>query len=180
MFHANKYRQWLKHPGYEGPVAPFLPYIAAGATVVSTIQQASAQKQAAKTQRQIADVQSARERVQAAREARIKRAQILATTGNMGIGPESSGPAGSVSSIGSQTGSNIMYQNTMTSLGNQLSKANTSAANWQAIGGIAGSMTDWKDIFNSGNNMNILNGAKYKTDPFSQQSINLFQQERGF
>ena len=115
MFHASKFRGFLQHPGYNLPV-PILAAIQIASTVASfaaSKSQAKAQKQSIAAQQRISDAQSARERVQAVREARIRRAQILASTGNQGIAPTSSGPAGAVSSISSQLGSNIANINTI-------------------------------------------------------------------
>ena len=142
-------------------LTPVLPYLSAAAAIggfVSSQQQASAQKKSIEAQKKIADAQAARERIQAAREARIKRAQILASTGNQGIGAASSGPAGAVSSIGSQLGSNIANINTIQNFADKASKANQQAvdaqvtgAMFQTIGNISGGMTDWKAIFGGSN-----------------------------
>jgi hypothetical protein len=139
-------------------LAPFLPYIGAAAAVgsfISAQQSASAQKKSIAAQQRIADVNAQKERIQAAREARIRRAQILASSGNQGIGAESSGVSGSTSSIGSQLGANIGTINTIQNYAQQASKANQQAADaqamgamWQGIGNISGSMTDWTKIFN--------------------------------
>jgi hypothetical protein len=143
----------------QAPVAAFFAAnagaIAAGSALVgavSAINSASAQKKSISAQRKMADVSAARERVQAARQARIARASILAGAGNEGVG--GSGVAGATASIGSQLGSNAAFSNTMQTFGNQVSSANQKAANWQAvggafqaIGGIASSMTDWDSIF---------------------------------
>lgn len=157
MFHASKFRGFLQHPGYNIP-GPILAAIQVASTVASfaaSKSQAKAQKQSIAAQQRISDAQSARERVQAVREARIRRAQILASTGNQGIAPTSSGPAGAVSSISSQLGSNIANINTIQNFAQQASKANQQAvdakatgAMFQTIGGIAGGMTDWTKIFN--------------------------------
>lgn len=144
-------------------VAAVLPYITAAATIagfVSSQQQASAQKKSIAAQQKIADAQAARERIQAAREARIRRAQILATTGNQGIGAASSGPAGAISSIGSQLGANIANINTIQNFADKASRANQQAvdaqamgAMFQTVGNISGSFikpkapAGWQNIF---------------------------------
>lgn len=168
-------------------VATAITAVAAVGSYMSSRESAKAQKQSIAAQQRISDAQSARERVQAIREARIRRAQILASTGNQGIASTSSGPAGAVSSIGSQLGSNIANINTIQNFAQQASKANQQAvdakatgAMFQTIGGIAGSMTDWKSIFGNGANwMNVASGSKYGTNPFSQQSRMLANQEKG-
>ena len=136
-------------------------FVAAAVSIFSAVKQADAQKDAARAQRdsiaaqkKIADVNTARERVQAARQARVARASILASAGNEGMG--GSGVSGATSSIGSQYGGNIAHINTMQTFGAQASAANqravdaqSSAATWQSIGGLAGSVTSWKSIFGS-------------------------------
>lgn len=101
-----------------------------------------AQKQAQQAQSRAAQVAAQRERLQAMREARIKRAQILSSAGVLGVG--GSGVQGSVSSIGSQLGANIGYMNVQEGFAQQASQANiqaskamSSAATWQAIGGVS-------------------------------------------
>jgi hypothetical protein len=140
---------------FNGLHAPVVMAIAAVGSFISSQQAASAQKDSIAAQKKIADAQAAKERIQTAREARIRRAQILASTGNQGVGAASSGPAGAVSSIGSQLGSNIANINTIQNYAQQASKANQQAADaqamgamWQGIGNISGSMTDWTKIFN--------------------------------
>lgn len=154
MFGADKFRNFLKHPGYNEPMT-IIASIAAAGTVISSIQQSAAQKKSIEAQQKIADAQAARERIQAAREARIRRAQILASTGNQGIGAASSGPAGAVSSIGSQLGANIANINTIQNFAQQASKANQQAADASAMGAafqtafnVSSNMTDWTKIFN--------------------------------
>ena len=152
MIGANKYRSWLKHPGYNYVALPYLAAGSAAVGAVAAIQSSSAQKKSIAAQRKMADVSAARERVQAARQARIARASILAGAGNEGVG--GSGVAGSTASIGSQLGSNAAFSNTMQTFGDQVSAANQKAADWQAtgnmfqsIGGIASSMNNWDSIF---------------------------------
>lgn len=181
MIGSSKFRTWLKHPGFNELVSTFLATygssIAATTAVISSVKQADAQKDAAKAQREsiaaqkkIADVNTARERVQAARQARMARAAILASAGNEGMG--GSGVEGATSSISSQYGGNIANINTMQTFGAQASAANqravdaqSSAATWQAIGGLAGGITDWNSIFggtqsrdNTARNLRISDG----------------------
>lgn len=134
---------------YGGAIAGASAAVGAAAS----IQSASQQRKSIAAQKKIADVNTARERVQAARQARMARASVLASAGNEGIG--GSGVQGATSSIGSQYGSNIANINTMQTFGAQASAANQKAATasgmantFQAIGGIANSMTDWGKIFN--------------------------------
>lgn len=135
--------------------------VLAATSVVSAVMSADAAKDQARAQREsiasqqrIADVNTARERVQAARQMRIQRAQVLSAASNEGVG--GSGVSGATSSIGSQYGGNVAHMNTMQTFGAQASAANqraadagAKAAQWQAIGGLAGSMTSWNSIFGS-------------------------------
>jgi len=124
--------------------------IGAAATVYSGVQQSSAAKDQAAAQREAnnanqraASASAARERIQAVRQARMAMGKISNTGGGMGMGQESSGIAGSIASIGSQTGSNIANINVQEGFAEMASQANQRAADaqseimkWQAIGNI--------------------------------------------
>lgn len=130
-----------------------------------------AQKQAQQAQSRAAQVAAQRERLQAMREARIKRAQILSSAGVQGV--SGSGVQGSVSSIGSQLGANIGYMNVQEGFAQAASMANqqaanamSSAASWQAIGGLAGKAFDASGGFTTifgGNTTQKTNTSKIKT-----------------
>lgn len=116
--------------------------------------QAEAQKQSEQAKSRMAEVQAARERVSQVREERIRRAQVISSAGNQGLGAGTSGVAGSVSSIGSQAGANIGFINQQETFAGDASKANQNAADaagragvaaaegaqWQAIGAFGSSM----------------------------------------
>lgn len=112
---------------------------------------AQAQKEAEQAKARIAERENARARIEQAREARIRVASIQASTGASGIGAGTSGVAGSVSSIGSQAGSNIGFINQQETFAGQASAAmqrsadataragvaSAEGAQWQQIGGLA-------------------------------------------
>lgn len=128
-------------------------------------QQATAQKESLRAQQKMADVEAQRQRIQQVRESRIRRAQILASSGNTGLGVGTSGVSGSVSSVGSQAASNIgMINQTQTfaaeaSAANQRAadaasrgaRAQATAAQWQSIGGFSQSifkdLGGWNKVF---------------------------------
>lgn len=128
-------------------------------------QQATAQKESLSAQQKMADVEAQRQRIQQVRESRIRRAQILASSGNTGLGVGTSGVSGSISSVGSQAASNIgMINQTQTfaaeaSAANQRAadaasrgaQAQATAAQWQSIGGFSQSIFKdtggWNKIF---------------------------------
>jgi len=127
--------------------------IAAVTSVYSTMQQAKAQDRAAaaserqfKASEQKADVQNTRSVRQQIRQARLAQASmtnVAAQTGGVG----GSGLAGGMSSLGSQSASNIGYMS-------QIAQANTAygqagvesayaqadAATWGAIGSLSGTI----------------------------------------
>jgi hypothetical protein len=100
------------------------------------------QKEQAEQSNMLADVENRRNRVKAIREARIKRAQIVAQGESVGA-QLSSGVAGGVSSVASQLGSNIGFQNYQTGvskniagIGNQAIQSQNRGDLYQSIGGI--------------------------------------------
>lgn len=124
--------------------------IGAAATIYSGQQQAKAAKQQAAAQREataaqqkMAGAQAAKERLSQIREARMRAGAIASAAGSSGMGQASSGVAGSISSIGSQTASNIGSINVQEGFAEMASVANQRAADaqakqmkWQAIGNI--------------------------------------------
>ena len=95
-----------------------------------------------------------RARIAQVREARIRRAQVLSAAGNEGIGASSSGVVGATSSITSQEAGNIGFINQTQDFSQQITAANNtavdaqvSAAKWQAIGNITGSIFGAKGSF---------------------------------
>ena len=142
--------------------------VSAAATVYSSKKQAKAAKQAAAAQREAtqaqsrsASVQAARDRMSQIREARIRAGAIAGSAGAAGVGQASSGVAGSISSIGSQTGSNIGQINVTQGFAEIASTAlqrsadsQVEAQKWQMIGGIS------KSIFSD------LGGSKTIFDAF--------------
>lgn len=121
--------------------------VAAVSTYSSYTQQkkaAKSQKAAQEAQARGASVEAARSRISQIREARIRAGQIEAAAGTSGVGQASSGVAGSISSIGSQAGSNIGAINVQQGFAEAASanlqdaaNASLKAAGWQAIGSFA-------------------------------------------
>ena len=142
--------------------------VGAASTVYSANKQAKATKQAAAAQREAtqaqsrsASVQAARDRMKQIREARIRAGAIAGVAGSEGMGMGTSGVAGSIASIGSQTGSNIGQINVTQGFAETASNAlqrsadyQVEAQKWQMIGGIS------KSIFSD------LGGSKTIFDAF--------------
>lgn len=108
---------------------------------------ANEQRKAREAQQRAADVEAQRARVQQVREARIRRAQVLASAGNEGLGAGTAGVAGAVGSIGSQAASNIGNINVQQGFAQQASVATQRAADaelegmeWQQIGNVSQSI----------------------------------------
>ena len=130
------------------------PFAAVGSAVGGLMmgqRSAEAQKKAQAAQSQMNQLEAHKARVQAVREARIKRAQLLSES-TMGEG--TSGIAGGTSSIASQLGSNIGFQNVRQDIGTRISNANqesiNASANQQMFGtifSVANQATDWQKIF---------------------------------
>lgn len=160
------------------PVAIIGAVIGAGASVYAASKQSSAMKEQANAQRDAseaqsrsASVQAARERMKQIREARIRSGAISNTAGGAGMGQQSSGVAGSISSIGSQTGANIGAINVTQGFAESASSSLQAAADagvdaqkWQMISstasGISGSLFKqaggWDSIFGA----NTIKGVK--------------------
>ena len=105
--------------------------------------QASAQRESTAAQQKMASAEAARERLKAVREARIRSGTVAGGAGAEGVGQTTSGVAGSIASIGSQTASNIGAINIQEGFAQIASNANQKAADagakmakWQGIGAI--------------------------------------------
>lgn len=130
-----------------------LAYAALAVSAYSAVESASAQKEAAAAQRKaqseqkaINASQAAAERRQQIREERIKRAKIVQASTNTGV-TDSSGEAGSTSSLSTQLGSNvgqnlgtIQSMNNISNYQQQAANAMTDAADWNAIGSVSQSI----------------------------------------
>lgn len=129
-------------------------------------EQAQAQRESLAAQGRSATVETQRQRIAQIREARIRRAQVLASAGAEGMGlGGTSGVTGAVGSISSQMASNIGTINQQETFAQQATQANMAAADaasrvalyqakgaqWQSIGGMAGTIFDraggWTSIF---------------------------------
>lgn len=130
--------------------------VSAATAVVGLVQgqkASEAQKKAQEAQGKMAAMEAHRARIQAVREARIKRAQVLASDADMG--GTTSGIAGGVSSVASQLGSNIGFQSGKEQLANQASifnqqaiDANSSASIFNTVAGVSSKMVDWQKLWN--------------------------------
>ncbi len=123
-------------------------------------QRAQAQRESNAAQQQQTDIQAQKARISQEREARIRRAQVLASTGISG----SSGTAGAMASISSQEASNIGSIGVMQDLSTAASNANQRAADASsnmALGQMYGQMAG--TIFtNQGGFTTIFGGNTHK------------------
>lgn len=158
----------------------FAAVVGAVIGVASLAQQRKAQKAAEKAAKQKAanqqgvvevkkqqnDVSARQDRIKQAREARIRRARIIAATGNEGLGFNgTSGSVGGTSSVSSQAANNIGNINQDVGFANRISVFNQGAADaqgsynsaqasnaqWQSIGNVGSSIFEagggWQTIF---------------------------------
>jgi hypothetical protein len=123
--------------------------ISAGMSMSAQKKQASAQKNAAAAQARQANLEAQRARIAQVREARIRRANVIQSGTNSGLGAGSSGLGGAVGSISSQESNNLgnigvaqdfasIIGSNMQTAANQQAKAQT----WQSIGGASKSIFD--------------------------------------
>lgn len=123
--------------------------VAAGSAYAAHQEQAAAaddQKDAAEVAQNEQKAQAAAQRRQQIREERVKRAAVVQSSQNSGVS-ESSGSLGAQSVLGTQTGISISNLDRSSAssdaIGNSQQSAvdhQTSAGNWQALGGVAGSV----------------------------------------
>lgn len=124
----------------------------AAASLTATAVSIKEQRKAGKALKRIQNEERARntaqqmaERRQQVREERIKRARILQASENTGTAG-SSGEAGAVSSIGTQLGSNLGFNQSMIESGNRISNYSQQAAdarsNASIFGAVAGMSGD--------------------------------------
>ena len=146
MYNSYKFNRVLKFPGYNDPFT--IAAVAVGVSAVSAYMQyesaqdaADAQKEAAAAQGRSAAVEAQQARIKQVREARIRRAQVISSGTNSGMGMGSSGIGGAVGSISSQMGSNIGTINQQQTFAQETSAAlqkaadaNVTAQGWQMIG----------------------------------------------
>lgn len=167
------------------PMIAVAAAVAVGATVMATMssmsaasaqkkavkQQVAAQQEAQRIEQARANVLAQRDRVAQIREDRIRRANIIASAGNagLGVGPTnggSSGISGATGSVRSQFGQNMGTLGQMSDFAAQITAANQREAQAQSDfynAGAKGQM--WQSIFGAvgsvaGAGMNALGGAK--------------------
>jgi hypothetical protein len=102
------------------------------ASAYESEQSRKAQNKANRQEKRRAAAENLRERKQAYRQMLIQQAQMQAAGTNLGVAG-SSGVAGGIASIGSQTASNIGFQFQLEALNNKRLAALNSAANHQAM-----------------------------------------------
>lgn len=108
----------------------------AAVTVGSTVAANKAQGRAARLQQRQADLQARRQRRQAIRSAQVQRARAQSQAS--AAGATTSSAMGGIGSISSQLGSGLGYASQQTALGSGIMAANQQAANWGAVGQLAG------------------------------------------
>lgn len=130
-----------------------LEVIASIVAITATAASIQQQGQAAKAQKKMRNEEKARntaqqmaERRQQVREERIKRARVMQASENTGTAG-SSGEIGAVSSIGSQLGANLGFNQSMIESGNRISgyaqqaaNAQTNASVFNSIAGMSGNV----------------------------------------
>ena len=132
---------------------PILFAVAAATTAVATVAQANAAQKSSRAQQRSVELQqrqqelaAQRSRRQAIREMQIRRATALSTSQGAGT-ITSSGAAGGIGALSSQTGEQLGFSTQMSGLSRQISSANqaalsaeASAARWSGIGSIGGDL----------------------------------------
>lgn len=136
-----------------------LEVIASIVAITATAASVQQQGKAAKAQKKIQNEEKARntaqqmaERRQQVREERIKRARVMQASENTGTAG-SSGELGAVSSIGTQIGANLGFNQSMIESGNRISGYAQQVANAQSnasvFNSIAGMSSNVGSIFGS-------------------------------
>jgi hypothetical protein len=159
MKHKN-----VRKVGY-GPAAMAIgAVVSAAMSVVSYMEQSSAADDAAAAQERQAEMQkrinernAQKQRIAASREERMRRADVLSNVSTAGVVAGGTSPVmGSISSLGSQFGSNISNINTNLGASNAMGDAMTDYYNavgnmqgWQQIGSAAGSIFNATGGFNA-------------------------------
>lgn len=143
-------------------VSAYSQYEAGKEQAAAAGQQAQAQKESIAAQGRIAQVETQRQRISQVREARIRRAQVIASAGATGLGPGTSAISGATSSITTQESANIGTLNQTQTFAGEASAANQRAADagariaeagakaqqWQTINTIFGAKkSDFTTIF---------------------------------
>lgn len=141
--------------------------------IASSIVGMRQQKKAQKAAEQQAALQRNQERRRMIREQRIRRAQSLNAAAQIGATQEgSSGIAGGLTSLNSQTGSNLGFATQMQGLSDIQSKASLGASKAGAIGSIFGSAANLGfSAFSAAGGFKSLSGGGNPTAP------SLFPQE---
>lgn len=130
-----------------GIVAAVTAVAGTAASVLSSQQQASAQKKQIEAQRRMADIENARQRREAVRQARIARASVVAQGETQGVSG-STGVAGGVAGIQGQEAYNLSFLNQMQNLNQQAAVFSQQAADAGAMSQMFGQVasTAYKDF----------------------------------
>lgn len=124
-----------------------LPFILFAASTVlqagASIEASAQQRRARKLQDRIEAVKLARERRRQAQQALRARAEIDTSAIASGAGFGSSAIQGAQGALTSDYASNNANLSTMQALGSRIRSANTKAANYQALGQVAGAVSNY-------------------------------------
>ena len=132
--------------------------VIAVASIYESEQSRKAANRANRQEKRMAAAQNFRERKQAYRQMIIQQAQMQAAGTNLGVAG-SSGLAGGMASLGTQTGSNIGFQLQLDALNNKRLNALNSAANHQAMAGMYGAAASFS--------MSATSAGKFEQPQFS-------------
>lgn len=139
MFGANKFKHGSVWSGYNDPAT--ILFTASTLYGINEQKKAGeAQAQSQQAQKRMSEIDAQKQRIAQVREARIRRAQILASKG--GTGPGTSAIVGGMSAITSQERSNIGTINQTQDLASQASAYNQQAADAASRAGVAGAVAN--------------------------------------
>jgi hypothetical protein len=103
----------------------------------SGVKSSEAASKSAELQRKQGQLEEQRQKRELVRRARISRGEVAQSAESQGVAA-SSAAVGGQASIGSQLGANLSFLDQYANLSDQITKAQTTANNWQAYGQVAG------------------------------------------
>ena len=103
----------------------------------SGVKASEAANKSAELQRKQGQLEEQRQKRELVRRARIARGEVAQSAESQGVAA-SSAAVGGQASIGSQLGANLSFLDQYANLSDQITKAQTTANNWQAYGQVAG------------------------------------------